>query len=357
MKKYLLILTILGLASLNSYAQQESLSNPVKDSIEVDIDIFVPQYPAEIILKYNIKEFQKNKNIDKYIPAELTYILGDSTEHRKHDIRIKARGNNRRERCSFPPLWINIRKSDVKNVQLEDTKKIKLITHCGGGKVFESYVLKEFLAYKIYNILSPYSFRVRLVSIKYVDTGRKDKVTVSWGVLIEPEAMMADRLNMMAIKNDHVSIQSTDSLWTNIMAVFQYLIGNADYSVEGRHNVKLIRTKDFNKPKLIPIPYDFDYAGIVNAHYAIPGNTLGIESVKERYFLGPCRSVTDYHEILEDFQSKKDEIYQLIDSFEYLSEKERKVTWEYLDEFFNYSDEEYFIQNSFTSTCRKLELK
>jgi hypothetical protein len=353
MNKKWFLFGILIAACLNSIAQEPSYPNVVQDSLEIDVDIFADENPAEITLIYNIKEYQKNKYSDDYISAELIYHLGDSMADRHQTVRIKARGNNRRERCSFPPLWINIKKSDIHNKQLKDTKKIKLVTHCGGNSAFEPYVLKEFLAYKIYNVLSPFSFRVRLVRLNFIDTGRKNKVTVSWGILIEPEEMLAERLNMIPIENDNVSIQLTDTLWTNYMAIFQYMIGNADYSVEGRHNVKLLRYTDFNKPNLIPVPYDFDYTGIVDAFYAIPGENLGITSVKDRYFLGPCRPIQDYLPILDDFQGRKEEIYQLINSFEYLSEKERKGVTAYLDEFFNYTDKVYFIESSFLSTCRE----
>lgn len=350
--KYLLVNILFVIIGISALAQESSSFYVVQDSVEIDEDIFADEKPADITLTYNIKEYQKNKSAGKYMPAELVYHLTDSTADRHHTVRIKARGKNRREQCNFPPLWINIKKADIHNIQLENTKKIKLVTHCGGNKIYESYVLKEFLAYKIYNILSPYSFRVRLVRINYVDTGRKNKTIISWGVLLEPESMLADRLKLIPIENDRISIQITDTLWTDYMAIFQYMIGNADYSVVGRHNLKLLRSMDFNKPNLIPVPYDFDYSGLVNAHYAVPGTTLGINSVKERYFLGPCRQAQDYQQILTAFKSKKDEIYELVKFFEYLSENERKNIVNYLDEFFNNMDANYFIAKSFLSTCR-----
>lgn len=164
--------------------------------------------------------------------------------------------------------------------------------------------------------------------------------------------MLAERLKMLPIKNDFVSIQLTDTLWTNYMAVFQYLIGNADYSVAGRHNVKLLRYNDVNQPNLIPVPYDFDYSGLVNANYAIPGENIGISSVTERYFLGPCRPAENYKKVLIEFQSKKEEIYRLINSFTYLAEKERQSVISYLNELFDYQNESYFIEKSFLSTCQ-----
>jgi hypothetical protein len=348
----LLFFASLYLSAGNPGWSQESDSIfAVRDSVDVDIDIFALEEPAEISLRYNIREFQKKKFDDEYIKAELTYHLEDSASDRVHTIRLKARGKNRREICNFPPLFINIKKSDIKNPYLKDVKKIKLVTHCGGSKSFEKYVLKEYLAYKIYNLLSPYSFRVRLVRVKYIDTGRKNKVTDSWGILIEPEKMMAERLGMIPIKVDVISITKTDSVTTDRMAMFQYMIGNSDYSVTGRHNVKLL--KDSLNFYPIPVPYDFDYTGIVDAHYAIPGENLGLQNVKERYFLGPCRSHEDFRQVIEEFQKQKDEIMHLVRSFPYLAEKDKKTVISYLEAFFNESGNDRFIDRSMLSTCRK----
>ncbi|MFC2098715.1 hypothetical protein ACFLSP_03110 [Bacteroidota bacterium] len=188
--------------------------------------------------------------------------------------------------------------------------------------------------------------------MKYIDTGKNGKTTESWSFLIEPEEMLADRLNMIALKNDKVNIQQTDTTWTNNMSIFQFMIGNADYSVRGRHNVKLLRFQDPMKSNLIPVPYDFDYCGLVNAHYAIPGETLGISSVKERYFLGPCRTKKDYQDVINEFMSKKESILDLVNGFEYLSDKEKTQVSSYLEEFFTGSTGDRYIENFILSTCR-----
>ncbi|MFC2098714.1 hypothetical protein ACFLSP_03105 [Bacteroidota bacterium] len=121
--KYLLIL--LYLFAVSSVSSQESIDPyAVEDSLEIDIDIFAEEEPGAITLKYDRKEFRKQRNVDKYLKAELIYHLDDSTADSYHTVRIKARGKNRRETCSFPPIWINIRKSNIENENLKDTKKI-----------------------------------------------------------------------------------------------------------------------------------------------------------------------------------------------------------------------------------------
>jgi hypothetical protein len=352
--KFILIAGFLPVA-FQAFSQDSISEYAVQDSISLDIDIFAEEEPAQITLIYDMKEFKKKGMEDEYINAELIYHLGDSTMDRSSTVRIKARGIRRKEICSFPPIMINIKKSNIDNVHLQEVNKIKLVTHCSGTKTFERYVLKEYLAYKIYNLFSPYSFRVRLVRMKYIDTSRKNKEMNSWAFLIEPETMMADRMNKLPFKSDMVSIHQTDTLWTDRMCMFQYMIGNTDYSVRGRHNIKLLRNKDYSTTSLIPVPYDFDYCGMVDTHYAVPGENLGISSVRERYFLGPCRDTRDFQAIIDELASLKEEIIQLVHGFEYLPESERKTVITYLDEYFQNSVNPRFLENSILSTCSRLQ--
>ena len=129
-----------------------------------------------ITMKFNIKEYQRNKMKGEYMPAEMIYHVNDTMDIYK-TIRLKARGNFRRDFCTMPPLWLNIRKAEIGNKKLQGIKLMKVVTHCKGGKTTSNYILKEYMAYRIHNMLSPYSFPVRLVRMKYIETGRKNKTS------------------------------------------------------------------------------------------------------------------------------------------------------------------------------------
>jgi hypothetical protein len=219
------------------------------------------------------------------------------------------------------------------------------------SKLYQLIILKEFLCYEIFKVLSPYSFRVRLMEIRYIDTGRKNKEYFSWAFIIEPESMMAERLNAMPFKLDNISRNQTRVFETDVMSLFQYMIGNADYSIMGRHNVKLIRLLDSLNAPPISVPYDFDYSGIVNAPYAEPGENLNIKSITERYFLGPCRTKEEYQKAIDVFIRKKQEIYKLVNSFPYASEKIIKNVMSYLNEFYLLLEKPRFIEQHLESTC------
>ncbi|MEE4115369.1 MAG: hypothetical protein V2I37_04325 [Marinilabiliaceae bacterium] len=332
-------------------AQENSLASHSADRLALNADIFNYSEPAIITLKYDIREFLKGKYSDDYTDAELIFHINDTISI-SNSVRIRPRGNNRREVCTFPPIYINIKKSVPDSGYPGNMEKIKFVTHCIPSDSGNDCVLREYLIYKMYNLISPFSFRVRLARVRYIDTGRKDRESIRWGFFIEPEEMLAERLEAVSLDIDHIDYNYTDPESTDIMSMFQYIIGNADYSIQTRQNIKLIKPLNDALSMPIPVPYDFDYSGFVDAYYAIPGDKLGIATVKERYFLGPCRTEERYKEIFSYFFELKDELYSLIESFEYLDKRDKKIALGYLDEFFLQAGQSRFIRNNILSTCR-----
>ena len=64
------------------------------------------------------------------------------------------------------------------------------------------------------------------------------------------------------------------------MSVFQYMVGNTDWSMVRFHNVEVSRTP---RGVYVPVPYDFDWTGLVSTRYARPNEGLGIRSVRQRF--------------------------------------------------------------------------
>jgi hypothetical protein len=298
-----------------------------------------------------LKKYQREKFKGEYLPVKFHYQLNDTLTLEK-DVRIKARGNFRREHCSFAPFWLNIRKSDVVNQNLQGVKRIKVVTHCNGGRSYGDYVLKEYLAYRIYNILSPASFRVRLVKMRYVDTGRKNRVTENWAFMIEPESLLAERLQAVVIKKDNLSMRHMDKEEMDRVALFMYMIGNPDFSVKGRHNVKILGIGNFGVDGFTPVPYDFDYSGLINTYYAVPGEELGIKSVRERYYLGACRDDQAYQKAMDHLEKHREEILELVQEFPLITDKARKEMVAYLESYFTIARGRNFMEYSLRSTCR-----
>ena len=329
----------------------ERTSEALIDSLWINIDLFEVEQPARVTLTFDLKAFSKNKNNDDYQKAVIGFELAEADTIITKEVRVKARGNSRKKRCTFPPIRLNINKSNVENKYLDKTKNIKLVTHCKNSVVYEKYILKEYLVYKLFNVISPNSFRVRLLSVDYIDTGNKGKDVKSWAFLIEPEGLLDERLDGLKIEQDNLSQKSMEPKDMVRLTLFNYMIGNTDYAVTRRHNVKILMPEDISKTLAIPIPYDFDYSGLVNATYAVPFEGLGLKSVKERYYLGSCANEDIIPEILEEFKAKKQALFQVINGFDYLPERERKYMQDYLEEFFRMAEQKRFIENNLLSTC------
>ena len=346
----LLIATLL-IWHLALRGQEVPAQGTLIDTIDTRVDLFNVADPMDITLTLNLKEYQRRKYRDEYVPVHFYYQINDTLGLEK-SMRIKARGEFRRDHCTFAPFWLNIRKADVKNQHLQDVKRIKIVTHCRSQKDYKTYVLKEYLTYKIFNLLSPVSFRVRLIRMTYVDTGRKNRVTGSWAFMIEPEEVLAERHNAVVIKKDELGMKFMEPGSMDLVAMFMYMIGNPDFSIAGRHNIKILGLPGFGSEGYTPVPYDFDYTGLVNALYAQPGEGLGISSVEERYFLGPCRSEEEHQLAINRIEEHREEILGMIDSFPYLGGKEKLEMITYLDSYFERVKRPGFIQSELNRTCR-----
>ena len=338
------------LIPLRLYSQQE-YKPTFEDTVQVYEDLFGRDEPLDLTLKFDIKQFSRSKMNEEYEPAEMTCYVNDSF-HVTHDVRVKARGIFRLDYCSMPPFWVNIKHAGIEAEDLTDVNKFKVVTRCKPPTIYNTYVLREYLVYKIWNILSPYGFNVRLVRLTFVDTGRKDKTTSNWGFIIEPEEMMAERNNCIAIKNDRLSVRTVNQEMMDKVALFSYMIGQSDYSVTGRHNLKILSSKVYGTTGFIPVPYDFDYTGLVNTSYSTPDPNLDISSVRERYYLGSCRTLDQYEETVKWLASYRDQITDLIRNFQYMEENERMKMIDYIDSYYAESESKNFVRRKIQATCR-----
>jgi hypothetical protein len=224
-----LIFPIFIIAQNNNENAVDTLGNDsffegVSETIP-DVNIFEDDTPLNITLKYDITSFIKNKQKGEYLDAELIIHLNDNQLITKN-IRLKARGNYRKRRCFFPPIQLNFKTDKIKNQELKGITKIKVVTHCSNSKSNEIYILKEYLAYKLYNVLTDMSFRVRLLNITYIDTGKKERNYQQYGFLIEPVELVAKRNESTLIDPTVVRGENVLEADADRAALFQYIVGN-----------------------------------------------------------------------------------------------------------------------------------
>lgn len=305
------------------------------DSSKKSFRLFENDKPLEISLSFDLSIYFRTKPQEEYLKANITIHLS-KTDSISKDIRLKTRGVFRNQYCFFPPIELNFKKADFGYTDLNRISKIKLVPQCSQGKENEDYVLREYLAYKLFNVLTDTSFRVRLVTVNYIDTKKKRKPIRQYGFLIEPVGMLIARTNSVQIKSNALNQKSIVPKVMDRFAIFNFMIGNYDWAVPNQHNVVVIKPLVYDPMGLgIAIPHDFDWTGLVNASYAIPAEIVGTENVRERIFLGVCRSKEVYQKELDMFLENKDEFYKVINEFPYINQRAKKDMTGYLDGFFD----------------------
>lgn len=286
----------------------------------------------DVELELDLKVFLKNKKGEEYQEGKISFVNPNTQEEELWDVELRPRGNMRRRISYIPPIKLKLSKKNLKAQGLEKFNKIKLVAQYRGGGMAEQYVIKEFHAYKMYNLVSPYSFRVQLIRLTLRDISAKKRIIQYYGFLIEPEDEMAARLGGVPVEREKVRTSFFVKKEYHRMSLFQYMIGNTDWSVGNSHNIKLLKVPELDR--LVPIPYDFDYAGLVNAVYATPFHTLPIKRVTDRLYRGNTFTKEDMEEIIPQFESRAGDLIQLLETCEYLDQRNKKHTVEYMRSFF-----------------------
>lgn len=314
------------------------------------ISFFTDERIATLSVTTDLRKLQNEKGTEVYQPATAAFVFPDSTKV-SEDIRIAPRGHFRRDFCPIPPLLLNFH--NPTSPFLNDLGKLKLVIACGASGDDEQLVLKEYLCYKIYNLLEPKSFRVRLLKVTINDSKNKNKPITQFAFMIEDDGDMARRNECKTREDLVILTESTDRKTMTMVATFEYFISNGDWSVPNNHNTKLIWDKKNKEAQPYVVPYDFDHSGFVNAGYAAPNEILGTETVKERVYRGFPRTMEELQATFDIYRKKKEEIYALIRNFTLLKERNRKELTDYLEDFYKTINNKSDVQNIFIDNARK----
>lgn len=308
----------------------------------------------ELRLEANLREvFNDRRENRPDRPAKLIHYKTDG-DSAVHNFEIKTRGYYRRLylNCNIPPLRFDFKKKQVRNTLFEGQDKLKLVTHCRDKiESYEQNMLKEYLIYKAYNLLTDMSFRVRLVRITYVDTEGKHDTVTRYGFLIEDEEKLAERLGGRQLERGAITQEDTNRDLMALLAVFQFMIGNTDWSVLGFHNVKVYLVNPREPP--LAVPYDFDWAGLVNTPYAVPHSHLHIRNVRQRLFMGHCRTEEEFEAVFDRFRAVENDLYALFRGFDLLGGRVAEDAVEYLEDFYGLIDNPRAVRRSILRICKK----
>ena len=315
----------------------QSINLPIKSAFDRIMEI----QPVRISIQLDLDSLQHFKEKEQYLPATIFFW---DTLGRPNDVSIEVstRGETRKRYCDIPPLKIRFSESLLYSHGLAAYKTLKLVLPCKAGPEYLDLLHREFLCYQLCEVLTGYAFRAYQIQVSILDNAGADTLINTVAFLIEHEKELAHRLDAQIQKNNDIPLKTVDKESYNRLALFQYLIGNTDWNLSTQHNIKIV--KPMGKGSPIPVPYDFDYSGLVNAYYAKPHPALPTQSVRDRLWQWRGKEVKAIRPSLESFLERRTEVLDLVAMTPIISEKSRKDIMDYLRSGFEILQDEQMLQ-------------
>lgn len=295
------------------------------------VPLFEAETPLAVTLTADLGRLRRDLSGDPpWRAGTIAYV--DSAGAVTLPLRLRTRGHFRLRTCAFPPLRVDFARDSVRGTAFRRVDRPKLVNVCRNDDRSEEYVLQELQLYRIYRLLTPASHRARLLRVTYVDAAEGRPWATRWAILLEEPEAMAERLGGRMVETTGARAADLDPHHTALVGVFQYLIGNTDWSIAGLHNVELVATA----AGLLPVAYDFDHAGAVSASYANPPPQLPIRHVRDRLFRGYCVPAEEYERAFALLRERRDAITALYhdEIGRLLKPATVRRTLEYLDDFY-----------------------
>jgi hypothetical protein len=318
--------------------------------------LFAAHDPLEVTL---VADFERLKQDRTASPDRLAIVsvVGPDGGVAEIAAELRTRGAFRLDpaHCSFPPLRLDVDGSDAAGTVFDGQDDLKIVSSCRPGRAsYDEAVVTEYLAYRAYALLTDRSYRVRPARLTFIDTSGTDPAETRLGFFIEDDEALAARhgsavFDLEAGRN--LPASAFDPATTTMTAVFEYMIGNTDWSDVAGHNVQI-----FDRGGVaLAVPYDFDFSGLVDAPYATADPDFGLRSVRERYYRGWCASAITTSHVLARFREARAQVRGLYEVASGVSEETRIRILAYLDEFYDTIETDERAERRFLRDCRLVE--
>ena len=335
---------LLGIATLFA-ASAVSAAEPAKP-------LFADDGLIQISIRGPINRVSSAEDRSRVVPA--TLAMGAESL----PVRLSPRGITRlrKETCKFAPLRVDFTGAPPATSMFAGQRRLKLVTHCRPGAGFQQYLLLEYATYRLYNVLTPNSFRVRLAQIDYVEENGKP-VTSRLGFFIEEHEDVARRNGMrQASVGARIPVASLVPADAARFAVFQYLISNLDWAMQAGpagdsccHNSRLISAT--GAPPFTTVPYDFDYSGFVDAPYAVPPELIKVANVRVRHYRGFCRHNAEALKAAAEIRAQRPAMLALLGQIPQLDEGTMRKAIAFLDRSFADIASDQAVTENLLKTC------
>ncbi len=319
-------------------------------SFAQDVPLFRTKEIIHLRATGSIKSIKKKSNDSTLVSGKFEYDQGNDQWIEVPE-EARVRGNYRLSHCYFPPLKLKFNKKKVSSTLFEGNKALKLVVPCRTSSDKNNLIRKEYLCYQFYQLLSPYYFRTRLADLKLTEVSQKKPRTYDLlTFFVEDNSMVAKRSQGKIIETKGIPPTSFDEKQSVRNDFFQYMIGNADWSAVFQHNSNTM----YVHGKYIPLSYDFDMSGFVNADYAHQNApSLGTGDPRERVYRGFCKPKPVMEEIRKEFLEKESDIHTIIDDHtSSFSKYELNDMHSYLNQFFDILKSDSRFKDSILDLCR-----
>ena len=314
--------------------------------------LFTSDSPVELKLVGNFKAISKDRDTlsTKEFWGEVQMADGKGGEL-KIPVQLRTRGHYRllNRNCSFVPLRLDFKKGEVKETVFDGQDKLKLVTHCNSNALYEEYMIREYLAYKVHNLITPRSYRARLAKVTYVDSATGNPIETRNGIFMEHEDDVAKRMEGEIAELRGALFDDVDQNQILEVAIFEAFVGNTDWSLAALHNIRLVRQQNMT---IMPVAYDLDFSGLVGTRYSTPDPRLGIRNVKERLYRGPCKQPEELAPFFGVYRDKKDAIMKLYDETPGLDGRYRNDAKAFLTQWFRMLDTPRDAKWMFVENCK-----
>ncbi|HEX5238720.1 MAG TPA: hypothetical protein VFW39_09690 [Sphingomicrobium sp.] len=315
--------------------------------------LFAGSDPIHIVIQAPLGTLIHNRQSTAVVSGTLTDPGGQTLP-----IALSLRGITRRstDTCDFPPLRVSFAGHPPATSLFAGQSKLKLVTHCRNSPAFQQYLLLEYAAYKMYNVLTPHSFRVRLADVDYRDENGRPIIS-RLGYFLEDLKDVAHRNGMKPTHAPQfIPVADLSAPDAARYALFEHMIANHDWSMRAGpagkdccHNAELMGP--LAPGATVVVPYDFDFSGFVDAPYATPPDQLHIASVRQRVYRGYCAHNADVIAAARQIREDRPQLIAAITSTPGLEPQTQARAIAFLDRFFADISSDQSVTTKVTNRC------
>ncbi len=329
---------------------------PALSNFALAAPLFDGDAVLDVVIEVPVRDLKKQRLKDPQFTGTFRYTDTSGTEHALA-IEVTTRGHSRLEICDYPPLRITFNPEETQGTLFEGQRRLKFVTQCREGSTGAGWVHLEHGIYRAYNQVSDSSYKTRKLSVIYRDTNSRRRDLMQPAFILEPDKQLAKRLGRERIRPPLIGPLQMSKMETARNVLFQYLIGNTDFALkrgpkgEGCCHNGRVYARPGAADDWVTVPYDFDYAGIINTKYALPDAKLPINRVRTRLYRGFCWHNDLLPGVIELFNQNRNDIEAALLPAGLSKSKSRSVK-KYIDDFYEIVNDSKQLQKHLIDKCR-----